>query len=103
MEPERERGGGGRREIGEKIEGLRSKRALKRRLYTLRKRPLKDLRFSLRVLFFIYTNEKFLWRPRSCPRRFLQFAIPSGRFKALSGLRILQTTHAANAERGESI
>ena len=38
-------------------EGLRSKRALKRRSYTLRKRPLKDLRFSLRVLFFKYTNE----------------------------------------------
>ena len=45
----------------------------------------------------------FLWRPRGCPRRFLLFAIPSGRFKALSTLRISRTTHAANAERGESI
>ena len=40
------------------IEGLRSKRALKRRSYTLRKRPLKDLRFSLRIFFFKCTNEK---------------------------------------------
>ena len=40
------------------------------------KTVIKDLRFSLRVLFFKYTK-KFLWKPRGCPRMFIPFAIPS--------------------------
>ena len=64
------------------------------------KTAIKGLRFGLRVFFFKYTNEKIsLEASGLCAN----VSIPSGRFKALSRLRILQTTHAANAEIGESI
>ena len=76
------------------------KKGIKITFVYFEKTAIKDLQFSLWVFFFKYTNEKIsLEASGLCAN----VSIPSGHFKALSILRILQTTHAANAERGESI